>query len=53
VQMGRVTHFGPPLTSRRIMELAPPHLLAEMKRQRHLDSYRDLEAIRAWRERPR
>jgi flavin reductase (DIM6/NTAB) family NADH-FMN oxidoreductase RutF len=47
---GKVSHFAPPLTSKRLMELAPPHLLAEMKRQRHLDSYRDAECIRQWRE---
>jgi flavin reductase (DIM6/NTAB) family NADH-FMN oxidoreductase RutF len=47
---GKVSHFAPPLSVKRLMELAPPHLLAELKRQRHLDSYRDAECIRQWRE---
>jgi flavin reductase (DIM6/NTAB) family NADH-FMN oxidoreductase RutF len=47
---GRVTHFAPPLTSRRLMELAPPDRLAEMKRQRGRDSQIDAEAILAWRQ---
>jgi flavin reductase (DIM6/NTAB) family NADH-FMN oxidoreductase RutF len=47
---GKVSHFAPPLTSKRLLELAPPHLLAELKRQLHLDSHRDAECIRQWRE---
>jgi flavin reductase (DIM6/NTAB) family NADH-FMN oxidoreductase RutF len=47
---GAVTRFGPPLTSRRLLELAPPHLLSEMKRQRHRDSQLDAIAIEAWRQ---
>jgi flavin reductase (DIM6/NTAB) family NADH-FMN oxidoreductase RutF len=47
---GSVTHFGPPLTSRRLMELAPPHLLNELKRQRNQDGHIDAAAIRAWRQ---
>jgi hypothetical protein len=45
-----VTHFAPPLTQRRLLELAPPHCLIELKRLRHLDSYVDAGAIRAWRQ---
>ncbi len=51
VMQGRVTHYGPPLTTKRMLELAPPDHLAELKRQRHLDSSRDAEAILAWRHR--
>jgi flavin reductase (DIM6/NTAB) family NADH-FMN oxidoreductase RutF len=47
---GCVTHFAPPLTTRRMLELAPPDKLAELKRLRHLDSDRDAAAIRAWRQ---
>ena len=50
VVQGRVTHFGPPLTAKRLFELAPPDRLAELKRQLHADGYHDAEAIRAWRE---
>jgi flavin reductase (DIM6/NTAB) family NADH-FMN oxidoreductase RutF len=51
VVRGRVADFAQPLTVKRVLELAPPHLLAELKRQRHHDSYCDAEAIRAWRQR--
>lgn len=47
---GRVTHFAPPLTSRRLLELAPPHYLTQLKRQLHHDSQIDAEAILAWRQ---
>jgi flavin reductase (DIM6/NTAB) family NADH-FMN oxidoreductase RutF len=47
----RVTHFGPPLTFQRLLELAPADRLAELKRQRYHDSHIDAAAIRAWRER--
>jgi flavin reductase (DIM6/NTAB) family NADH-FMN oxidoreductase RutF len=50
VVQGRVTHFAPPLTQQRLMELAPPDRLAEMKRQRHHDSQIDADAIHAWRQ---
>jgi flavin reductase (DIM6/NTAB) family NADH-FMN oxidoreductase RutF len=50
VRQGSVTHFAPPLTSRRLMELAPPHLLSQIKRQRNQDSQADADAIRAWRQ---
>jgi flavin reductase (DIM6/NTAB) family NADH-FMN oxidoreductase RutF len=45
----RVTRPAPPLTTRRLMELAPPPLLAELKRQFQHDGRIDAEAIRAWR----
>jgi flavin reductase (DIM6/NTAB) family NADH-FMN oxidoreductase RutF len=51
VVQSRVTRFAPPLTFRRLLELAPPERVAELKRQRHADSHVDAEAIRAWRER--
>src|SRR5439155_411404 len=47
---GKVNNFAPPLTSRRLMELAPASRLTQMQRQRHHDSHLDTEAIRAWRE---
>jgi flavin reductase (DIM6/NTAB) family NADH-FMN oxidoreductase RutF len=53
VVQSRVTHFGPPLTQRRLFEVAPQERLAELKRQLHTDSYLDADAIRAWREQRR
>jgi flavin reductase (DIM6/NTAB) family NADH-FMN oxidoreductase RutF len=53
VVQSRVTYFGPPLTLKRLLELAPPEHLAELKRQLHDDSSHDADAIRAWRERRR
>lgn len=47
---GQVTHFGPPLTQRRLLELCPADKLADLKRQRHNDSVADAEAIRVWRQ---
>ncbi len=47
----RVTHFAPPLTVRRLVELAPPERLAEMKHQLHHDRQIDAEALRTWRQR--
>jgi flavin reductase (DIM6/NTAB) family NADH-FMN oxidoreductase RutF len=44
-----IAHFAPPLTFRRLLELAPPARLAELKRQLHRDSERDAESIRQWR----
>jgi flavin reductase (DIM6/NTAB) family NADH-FMN oxidoreductase RutF len=46
---GGVTHFAPPLTFQRLLQLAPPAQLAELKRQLHQDSELDAEAIRRWR----
>jgi len=50
VQSG-VTHFAPPLTVQRLLKLAPPARLAELKRQLHRDGEIDAEAIRQWRAR--
>jgi flavin reductase (DIM6/NTAB) family NADH-FMN oxidoreductase RutF len=50
VTQGLVTNFAPPLTAKRLMELAPSPMLAEMQRLRHHDSHRDAEAILAWRQ---
>jgi flavin reductase (DIM6/NTAB) family NADH-FMN oxidoreductase RutF len=50
---GKVTNFAPPLTSRRLVEIAPPSRLTEMQRQRHLDSSLEAEAVRLWREQRR
>jgi flavin reductase (DIM6/NTAB) family NADH-FMN oxidoreductase RutF len=47
----KVLHFAAPLTARRLIELAPAHCVAELKRQRHHDSLIDTEIIRAWRQR--
>lgn len=51
VLRGGVAQSAPPLTFRRLLELAPPSQLAEMKRQLRLDSERDAEIIRQWRRR--
>jgi flavin reductase (DIM6/NTAB) family NADH-FMN oxidoreductase RutF len=50
VQSG-VTAFSRPLTFQRLVQLAPPAQLSEMKRQLHHDSEIDAEAIRQWRSR--
>ena len=44
-----VTHFAPPLTLKRLVQLAPADRLRELKRQRHLDADIDADAVRAWR----
>ena len=49
VVQSRVTNFAPPLTQKRLTQLASPHHLKEMQRQRHCDSLADAEAIRQWR----
>jgi flavin reductase (DIM6/NTAB) family NADH-FMN oxidoreductase RutF len=49
VHDGKVTNFMPPLTLKRLIELAPPEKLATLKRLRHYDSNHDTEAILAWR----
>ncbi len=46
---GEVTHFAPPLMTTRLMELASPSQLTRLQRDRHLDGYRDTDAILAWR----
>jgi flavin reductase (DIM6/NTAB) family NADH-FMN oxidoreductase RutF len=48
VQSG-VTNFAPPLTFHRLLQIAPPARLAELKRQLHRDSEIDAAAIRQWR----
>jgi flavin reductase (DIM6/NTAB) family NADH-FMN oxidoreductase RutF len=47
----QVTQFGPPLTAKRLMDLAPPQYLSELKRQRADDSHLDADAIADWRAR--
>lgn len=49
VMEGGVTHFAPPLTVQRLLQLAPPAQLAELKRQLQRDGEIDAEAIRQWR----
>lgn len=49
VVQGGVTHFAPPLTAKRLVQLASPAQLAELKRQLHHDSAIDAEAIQHWR----
>ena len=46
---GEVTHFAPPLMMTRLLELASPSQLTRLQRDRHLDGYRDTDAIMAWR----
>lgn len=48
VQSG-VTAFSRPLTFQRLLQLAPPGQLAELKRQLHHDSEIDAETIHQWR----
>jgi flavin reductase (DIM6/NTAB) family NADH-FMN oxidoreductase RutF len=49
VVQGGVSNYAQPLTFRRVMQIAHPTLLAELKRQLHQDSERDAELIRQWR----
>ncbi|MBY0230198.1 MAG: flavin reductase family protein [Gemmataceae bacterium] len=49
VLRGEVTRFAHPLTTSRLLELAPSSKLSEMQRQRHHDAFRDALAVRAWR----
>ena len=46
---GRVERAGVPLTMRRLIELAPPDRLAELKNDLLRDAIVDAVAIRAWR----
>ena len=50
VVQSAVTHFGPPLTLKRLLESASPEMLAEMKRLVHHDGQIDAQAILAWRQ---
>jgi flavin reductase (DIM6/NTAB) family NADH-FMN oxidoreductase RutF len=54
VYLAAVTDAGqtgatPPLTMQRVLQLAPPERLVELKRQLERDQVRDTAAIRAWR----
>ena len=49
VLQGEVTRFAPPLTTSRLLELAPSSKLTEMQRQRHHDAFHDGQALRQWR----
>jgi flavin reductase (DIM6/NTAB) family NADH-FMN oxidoreductase RutF len=49
VVQAQVRQFGPPLTQKRVLQLAPSDKLSEMKRQLHQDSLSDEAAILAWR----
>jgi flavin reductase (DIM6/NTAB) family NADH-FMN oxidoreductase RutF len=51
VVQGGVTHFAPPLTVQRLLQIGPPARLAELKRQLQQDSQADAEAIHLWRSR--
>jgi flavin reductase (DIM6/NTAB) family NADH-FMN oxidoreductase RutF len=46
---GAVTHFSPPLTIQRLLQIAPPDHLVTLKHQLHADSQIDAEAILRWR----
>ncbi len=46
---GKVTHFGPPLTTKRLIERMPIPRLTQMQRMRQDDSLRDADAIESWR----
>lgn len=50
VVQARVTNYAPPLTTKRLLELAPPKQLADLKQQLIHDSQVDAEAILAWRQ---
>ena len=49
----RLERRDPPLTMRRMLQLAPPDKLHELRRQREEDGAIDAAAIRAWRSRSR
>ncbi len=53
VLQGQVLNFAPPLTTRRLMELAPISRLTQLQRSRHHQSYQEAELIRLWREQRR
>ena len=50
VVQSQVTHFTQPLTLQRLLQLAPPDRLRELKRQRHADADVDAAAVLAWRQ---
>jgi flavin reductase (DIM6/NTAB) family NADH-FMN oxidoreductase RutF len=47
---GRVINFAPPLTTGKLMELAPSSRLVQLQRARHHQCYNEAQALRAWRE---
>jgi flavin reductase (DIM6/NTAB) family NADH-FMN oxidoreductase RutF len=49
VVQSEATNHAAPLAMKRLLQLAPPERLREMKRQRQRDAVVDAEAIRAWR----
>jgi flavin reductase (DIM6/NTAB) family NADH-FMN oxidoreductase RutF len=49
VVRGELTRDAPPLTARRLIELAPPERLRQLKEQMTRDIAIDASAIRAWR----
>jgi flavin reductase (DIM6/NTAB) family NADH-FMN oxidoreductase RutF len=49
VMQGQVRQFGPPLTQKRLVQLAPSDKLSELKRRLQQDSVRDTAAILEWR----
>jgi flavin reductase (DIM6/NTAB) family NADH-FMN oxidoreductase RutF len=53
VVQGQVGQFGPPLTQKRLVQLAPSEKLTELKRRLHQDSVRDTAAILEWRRKMR
>lgn len=52
VVQGQVRDFGPPLTQKRLLQIAPADKLSELKRRLQNDSVRDAAAIEEWRKRP-
>jgi flavin reductase (DIM6/NTAB) family NADH-FMN oxidoreductase RutF len=48
---GRVLHFGPPLTQKRLIQIAPADRVVELKKHLHHDADLDATAILEWRER--
>ncbi len=51
VLAGRVERAGTPLTMRRLIELAPPERLCELRTGLERDAAVDAAAIQAWRQR--
>jgi flavin reductase (DIM6/NTAB) family NADH-FMN oxidoreductase RutF len=49
VVQGHVGQFAQPLTQKRLLQLAPPDKLTELKKRLHDDADRDEAAIREWR----
>jgi flavin reductase (DIM6/NTAB) family NADH-FMN oxidoreductase RutF len=49
VVQSQIAHFAPPLTFQRLLQLAPPERLRELKLLRNQDAGVDADAIRAWR----